>query len=109
MSEHDLHLRVHDLPAGRALIALWGGLAAIDATQSLSEPMVQLGAVTAVVAVCSLGVGRGAACVVAGIGWLLVNGFVVHGFGQLGFVGVGDVLRAVLLLGVALAATELRR
>ena len=43
------------------------------------------------------------------LGWLLLNGFVVHRCGQLGFVGVGDLVRALLLLGVALTVAGLRR
>ena len=46
---------------------------------------------------------------VAAIGWLVVNGFVVHSLGQLGFVGTSDLLRGLLLLAVALAAAELAR
>ena len=46
---------------------------------------------------------------IAGIGWLLLNGFVVHEYGQLGFVGIGDVARAGLLLGVGLTVAGLHR
>ena len=71
--------------------------------------MVEAGAITLLVVGCSLGVTRAVAISVAGIGWLLLNGFVVHQYGQIGFVGVGDVARALLLLGVALTVAGLRR
>jgi hypothetical protein len=91
-------------------MALWGGLALVDVGRLVgASPLVQVAAITALVAGCSYGVGNVAAVSVAGIGWLVVNGFVVHRLGQLGFVGTGDVVRAALLLGVALAAVELRR
>ena len=74
-----------------------------------APPLPQVAAITVLVAGCSYGVGRLVAACVAGIGWLLLNGFVAHQLGQLGFVGLGDVVRAVLLLGVALGAAERRR
>jgi hypothetical protein len=37
----------------------------------------------------------------------VVNGFVVHSLGQLGFVGTGDLLRALLFWMVALGAARL--
>jgi hypothetical protein len=38
-----------------------------------------------------------------------VNGFVVNELGDLRLTGVGDLLDGVLLLGVALAMTRVRR
>jgi hypothetical protein len=74
-----------------------------------APPVVQVGVVAALVAVCSYAATRVIAVCLAGIGWLLVNGFVVHHLGQLGFVGVGDLSRAALLLGVALVAQGMGR
>ena len=102
-------MHVFELQATRLLVALWGGLALLDVLRLMgAAPVVQLTAVVALVAGCSLGVSRAVAVGVAGIGWLLINGFLVHQYGQLGFVGVGDVARAGLLLGVALASAGLR-
>ena len=112
MSQQHVAARLHlpDLQATRPLLALWGGLALIDVGHLVgAAPLVQVAAITALVAGCSYGVGRVVAVCVAGIGWLVVNGFVVHHLGQLGFVGSGDVVRAALLLGVALTAAEVRR
>jgi hypothetical protein len=74
-----------------------------------APPLVQLATITALVGLCSVGTTRTVAVCVAAIGWLLANGFVVHTLGQLGFVGLGDVVRAVLLLAVALTARAVRR
>jgi len=112
VSEQHVTARLHlpDLPATRPLLALWGGLAVLDGGRLLgAAPLVEVAAITALVAGCSYGVGRLVAVCVAGIGWLLLNGFVAHQFGQLGFVGLGDVVRAVLLLCVALRVAERRR
>jgi hypothetical protein len=102
--------RLTDLQAMRPLIALWGGLAVIDVSRLAGlPPSMQVVAIGALVAACSYGGRRLLALGVAVIGWLLLNGFVVHASGQLGFAGIGDVLRAVVLLVVALVATEVRR
>jgi hypothetical protein len=112
VSEQRVEMRLHvsELPAWRLVLALWGGLALLDTARLLGgTPAVQVAAVTALVAVCSYGVPRTVAVCVAAIGWLLVNGFVVHELGQLGFTGGGDVVRAGLLLVVALYAAGGRR
>jgi hypothetical protein len=104
----DLHL--HEVNGVRLFVALWGGLALLDLARLVgAAPLVQLGAISLLVAGCSLRVTRAVAVSVALIGWLLLNGFVVHRYGQLGFVGVGDLVRALLLLGVALTVAGLRR
>jgi hypothetical protein len=103
-------LQLLDLQSTRLGIALWGGLALLDLGRSVgAAPLVQVAAVTALVGICSRGVDRVVAACVAGIGWLLLNGFVVHAWGQLGFVGTGDVVRAALVLGAALGVNELAR
>jgi hypothetical protein len=49
------------------------------------------------------------ALVAALVGWSVVNGFVVHRLGVLGFDGAPDVGRLGLLAGLALTATRARR
>ena len=103
-------LRLIDLRATRPLLALWGGLAVLDLGRSAgAAPQLQVTAVLALVACCSWGAGKVVATCVAAIGWLLLNGFVVHQWGNLGFAGVGDVVRGALLLVVSLAVAEPRR
>jgi hypothetical protein len=104
------HLSLADLPATRPLLALWGGLAVLDVGRLVgAAPTVQVAFMAVVVAACSYGAGHILAVAVAGIGWLLLNGFVAHGWGQLGFTGGGDVVRAAVLLVVAQGVAELGR
>ena len=104
------HLHLRELRATRPLIALWGGLFVLDVGRVVgAAPLAQIGAITVLVTGCSYGVGRLVAVCVAGIGWLLLNGFVAHQLGQLGFAGTGDVVRALLLLGAALTVAEQNR
>ncbi len=112
MSQLHVTPRLHfvDLQATRPLIAFWGGLALVDVGRLAgASPLVQVAAITALVAGCSYGGSLVVAACVGGIGWLVVNGFVVHQLGQLDFVGTSDVLRAALFLGVALAVARRRR
>ena len=103
-------LHLLDLGATRPLLALWGGLAVLDLGRIAgAAPQVQVAAVLALVACCSWGAGTIVATCVAAIGWLLLNGFVVHQRGNLGFAGAGDVVRAALLVVVSLAVAEPHR
>lgn len=98
-------LKVRRLETTRLAVALWGGLAVLDLARLLdAAPLVQVVLIAVLVAGCSRGVRRATALCVAGIGWLLVNGFVMHQFGQFAFVGLGDLGSALLLVTVALAA-----
>jgi hypothetical protein len=91
-------------------VIFWGGLAAIDVCQAVhAPPVVQLGVVVAMVAGCCLHATFVTGVAVAGVAWLLVNGFVVNELGRLHVDGVPDLLRAALLLGVALLVTGVRR
>jgi hypothetical protein len=104
------HLRLTELSTLRPLVGLWGGLAVLDLCRLLdAAAWAEVCAVAALVAACSVGVGRLVAVSVAAIGWLLLNGFVVHHFGQLGFVGATDLVRGALLLAVGLLAAGWRR
>ena len=42
------------------------------------------------------------------LGWFFYSGFVTHAYGQLGIVGVSDLVMAVALLGVAVGAAAIR-
>jgi hypothetical protein len=105
-----LHAHLRLAPSYRLFVMLWGGLAAIDVGHLLgAPPLVLLTVVTAVTAGCCVRTSRTTAIGVAAVGWLLVNGFVVNELGDLRLTGVGDLLDGVLLLGVALAMTRVRR
>jgi hypothetical protein len=96
---------LQQLPAYRVGVMLWGGLGAIDVTHALAAPaVVQVTVVVLLVAGLSRHVPRPAALLVAGTGWLLVNGFVVDSFGLLAWHGAPDAARLGLLGGVAMLA-----
>jgi hypothetical protein len=96
---------------GRLFVALWGGLLVVDLTRPAGGLLT--GALIVVLVACC-GVGQsllGAACVAA-TGWLVINGFVQHQYGQLGFGTtswwlLGAVLAVVLT--VALRTERARR
>ncbi len=99
-----------ELSGIRLGVVLWGGLAVIDVARVAGVPSYGvLGALTVLVAMSSVGMRTRTALAAAGIGWLLVDGFVVHRYGVLGFDGNPDVARLALLVGVATAATRVRR
>ena len=94
----------------RLAIVLWGGLALTDATRLAgAPPYVGVAALALLVAAASIGMGIGTALGTGGVGWLLATGFVVHRFGVLAYDGPADLVRLLLLVGVAVLATWIRR
>jgi hypothetical protein len=94
----------------RVGLVLWGGLAVVDLARLTGVPSYgALGAVALLVAAASVGMRTPTALVAALVGWSVVNGFVVHRLGVLGFDGAPDVGRLGLLAGLALTATRARR
>jgi hypothetical protein len=65
-----------------------------------------LGAVALLVTAASVGLATRAAVVLAAIGWLVVDGFVVHRYGVLGFDGAPDAVRLALLVVLATSAAR---
>jgi hypothetical protein len=51
----------------------------------------------------------GTALCAALVGWLIVDGFVDHSLGTLGFEVVPDTARLALLVGLAMTASRVRR
>jgi hypothetical protein len=98
-----------ELAGVRVGLVLWGGMA-LAGLGSLSHTPAYagVGQVAAHVAAASLGTTIRTATAAGLVGWLVVDGFVVHRFGVLGFDGAPDVARLVLLLGLATAATRAR-
>lgn len=94
---NDLLRTTRQSPAGRVFVALWGGLALVD----ISRPGGGLLAGTLVVvltAACAVGQTPVPAAAVAVTGWLVIDGFVQHRYGELGFAP-----RSWWLLGLVLA------
>ena len=107
-----LHLRSHvaSAPAYRLFGALWGGLAVVDVARSAqAPPTLQLGLLAALAVGLCVRQGKAAALAVAGIVWLVATGFVVNTWGQLHLTGPADLGRLLVLVLVALAATEVAR
>jgi len=71
---------------GRMFIALWGGIAVVLGCRALGlAPVLTSGAVVVLTGGCCLGQRRAHAVPIAGTGWLVVDGFVAHRYGVLGF------------------------
>lgn len=95
-------MTAHSL-GGRMFFALWGGLALIDVTRPAGA-LVAGTAVVVLVAGCGFGQQPLSAAVVAAIGWLLINGFVQHRYGELGFGSASwAVLALVLVVGLVVS------
>ena len=93
----------------RLFVALWGGLALVDAARvGQAPPNVQFLALAALAGACSIGQGLGAALAVAGIVWLVTLGFVVNSLGVLAITGPADGLRLALLVLAAVIARTVR-
>jgi hypothetical protein len=91
-------------------VVLWGGLLLVDIGRLTDAPSyAESGSVALLVAVASLGMRTTTAVAAALVGWLVVNGFVDHRLGVLGFDGTPDVVRLAVLVGLAIAATRARR
>jgi hypothetical protein len=99
-----------ELAGVRVGLVLWGGLFLVDIGRMTHTPSyAELGAVALLVTASSVGIRPRAALAAAVVGWLVVNGFVVHRFGVLAFDGAPDVARLGLLVGLATTAARARR
>jgi hypothetical protein len=99
-----------ELGGVRVGLVLWGGLALVDVGRVTHSPSYTvLGAIAVLVTASSIGMPIPTAVVAAAVGWLVVNGFVVHSVGVLGFDGTPDVVRLGLLVGLATTASRARR
>jgi hypothetical protein len=98
-----MHTTVHSL-GGRLFVTLWGGLAVVDLVRPAGGGFLAGGLVVGLVALCGVGLSVVAAAAVAGTGWLVLNGFVIHRYGELGFgASSWGLLAAVLLVGLVVA------
>jgi hypothetical protein len=89
---------------------LWGGLLLLALCRAAQAPSyLDLALVALLVAASSIRMRAGTALAAAVIGWLLVDGFVTHRYGVLGYDGTPDLARLALLAGVAVLATRARR
>ena len=99
-----------ELGGVRVGTVLWAGLAVIGVARLTAAPSYAgLGALAILVTVASIGTRTTTALCSAVTGWLLVDGFVEHRYGSLGFHPLHDLAVLALLTGLALAATRARR
>lgn len=106
----DLDVVWLELAGTRIGIVLWGGLALIDVAHIAGAPSyVVLGALAVLVTLTSAGMRTAAAVSGAVVGWLLVDGFVEHRYGTLGFDTSHDPFVLTLLVGLALGAARCTR
>jgi hypothetical protein len=89
---------------------LWGGLAVVDVGGLAgASSYAEVAGLALLVTLASVGARAATALCAAGVGWLVVNGFVVHRLGVLGFDGVPDTVTLALLVGLGVAASRVRR
>jgi hypothetical protein len=88
---------------GRLFVALWGGLLVVDVSRPAGN-LLTSGLVVVLVACCGIGQSVGAATAIAGTGWLVINGFVEHEYGELGFDPTSWWLLAAVLVVVLTVA-----
>ena len=91
-------------------IALWGGLALVDVAGRAVDGLVAGLLVVALVAACDVHQPPLAAASIAATGWLVINGFVLHRYGELGFGPASwSILAGVLVVGIGVALGTGRR
>ncbi|HET7067341.1 MAG TPA: hypothetical protein VFI21_07045 [Nocardioides sp.] len=101
------HIPWADLAGVRVGVVLWGGLAILDVARIAAAPSyVELGAVGLLVTAASIGMRPATGLVSAVVGWSLVDGFVEHRYGILGFDFWRDLGVLALLISLALVATR---
>jgi hypothetical protein len=94
----------------RLAVVLWGGLVLVDLGRLAHAPSyLDLALVALLVAAASIRMRAGTAVAAALVGWLLVDGFVEHRYGSLGYDGLPDTARLALLVAVAVVATRVHR
>lgn len=86
------------------LMASWVVAVPLSLARTALPWAVALAVMAAVVATVSWWGHPGAGLGVAGMGWLMLNGFVVHQYGNLGWDGRRDIVRLATLLLTATAA-----
>jgi len=87
---------------GRLFVVLWGGMAA--ASIGAGPTAVRPALVLALIGACAAGLPLLEVLAVAGVGWMVLDGFVAHAYGDLSFRGSDLALVPVVLLVVGAAA-----
>jgi hypothetical protein len=94
---------------GRMFVALWGGLALVDIAGRAIDGLLAGLLVVGLVAACEVRQPPLAAASIAATGWLVIDGFVLHRYGELDFGAASwSVLAGVLLVGAGVAVGTAR-
>ena len=88
---------------GRLFVVLWGGMAASSMAPA-GPAGLRPALVLALIGTCSLGLGLVQLFAIAGVGWMVLDGFVAHSYGDLAFADTDLALLAVVLLVAVTAA-----
>jgi hypothetical protein len=96
------------LALGAAFALMLATVALFTAATPRPAPAGGLAAVAAIIAATAWLSRVDAALAAAGLGWLMVNGFFVDRYGELGWHGAGDLVRLGVLVGTALVTSALR-
>jgi len=88
---------------GRLLVVLWGGMAAAS-LGAVGPSGARAALVLGLIGACALSLPLPGVLAVAGVGWLVLDGFVAHRYGDLAFAGSDLALVPVVLVVAAAAA-----
>lgn len=99
-----------ELSGVRVGLVLWGGLPVLDLARLAAVPSyVAVGALALLVTAASIRMRTTTGLCAAVVGWLLVDGFVEHRYGVLGFDAAHDLTILAVLFVVAMAGTRVTR
>jgi len=92
--------------AGRLFLALWGGLALVDVSRPSGSRVLAIALVLVLVACCGIGQPLAGAAAIAATGWLVVDGFVQHEYGELGFGNASWAVLAVMVVAALVVSSR---
>jgi hypothetical protein len=92
--------------SGRLFLTLWGGLATVDVARPTGSSLLTGALVIVLAGCCAIGQSVPAAAAIATTGWLVLDGFVQHRYGELGFAPSSWWLLAAVLAVVLTVAVR---
>ena len=106
---HSVSRQLSVMPGCRLLVALFGGLAVVDATRLAGTPA-GLQAMLLAALACATSVRQSllTALAVTVTVWLVATGFVVHQYGLISWSGAADAVRLVAFATAAFLGTRVR-
>ena len=105
MTTHVLSTTAHHI-GGRLFAVLWGGLAVVDVARPVLGTVGCALLLLGLIAVCGSGQTPWAAVATGVTGWLVIDGFVQHPYGELGFGPPSWILLGVAVVAVLAVAAR---